>query len=348
MARVSIVILNWNGRAMTKKCLDNLEKQRFKDFEVILVDNGSTDGSIEYFQDYSSRHYRLTLLAQPENLGFDEGCNVGIRAANSPFVALLNNDALPEPDWLELLVARMEADDQIAIVQPKMLQDRKGSDGRWLIDTTGDFYHIWGAPHPRGRGVSDRGQYDTPEPIFAANAAAALYRASALKTIGLFEPEFFAYFEDVDISFRARLAGYTIWYEPGAVVMHQVGGSSGGHDTNPFTRYHMPKNLWYVYVGNMPTRLFWKYLWRFIFLQIFSWANSFRSGGWRLGWPHTKSWLRAIVMTPKMLVRRRQIQKQRTVSAAEIDRQLLRTVPDGVGPAFRRAFPWLKYETEKR
>ncbi len=250
---------------MTATCLDNLRHQRFTDYEVLLVENGSTDDTLEYLRKHYQDYPNLTILPQSRNLGFDGGCNAGIRAAKGEFFALLNSDAAPQPDWLELLVKRMDTSTQIAIVQPKVLQTRTASDGSHLIDTTGDFYHIWGLPHPRGRDEADHGQYDQPEQIFAANAAAALYRASVFAQVGAFDEEYFLYYEDVDISFRARLAGYEVWYEPAAVVYHEVGGTSGGHETNPLTRYHMPKNLWYLYLCDMPARLFWRYLWRFAF-----------------------------------------------------------------------------------
>lgn len=337
--KVSVIILNWNGRDMTAKCLDNLRRQTLRDYETIVVENGSKDGSLEMLERDYADYPNLTVLPQPRNLGFDGGCNAGIRVAKGEFVALLNNDALPEPDWLERLVAAM-ADSRVAICQPKVLQTPKTANG-YLIDTAGDQYHIWGMPHPRGRDELDRGQYDKPEEIFAANAAAALYRKTVFDRIGWFDEEFFAYYEDVDIAFRARLAGYTVWYEPRAVIYHQVGGTSGGKVSNPFTRYLMPKNLWYLYLKDMPSRLFWRYLGRFVFLQALSWANAFRVGGWKLGWAHSRSILRAIIMTPMMLGQRWHIQSRRKVTAAQIDALLLRTVPAGVGPAFRKYLGWL-------
>lgn len=338
--KISVIILSWNGREMTAKCLDSLRKQTWRDYETIVVDNGSKDGSVEMLERDYTDYPNLTVLSQARNMGFDEGCNIGIRAAKGEFIAVLNNDAAPEPDWLERLAAVMVDNPKVAVCQPKVLQIPKTTDG-YLIDTTGDFYHIWGMPHPRGRDEVDRGQYDKPEEIFAANAAAALFRKAVFDKIGWFDKEFFAYYEDVDISFRARLAGFIVWYEPKAVVYHLVGGSSGGKVSNPFTRYLMPKNLWYLYLRNMPGWLFWKYLGRFVFLQALSWANAFRIGGWKLGWAHTRSILRGIVMTPVMVMRRWRIQSRRVISAEEVDALLLRSVPSGVGPAFRKYLGWL-------
>jgi GT2 family glycosyltransferase len=348
--KVSVIILNWNGRDMTAQCLDRLKHQTMRDFEVVLVENGSVDGSLEYFREKYRDYPGLTILPQPRNLGFDGGVTQGLAVARGEFVALLNNDALPDPDWLEVLLARMTSDQKIAICQPKVLQLPKSSQG-YLIDTTGDYYNIWGVPHPRGRDKVDSGQFDRAEPVFSAGASAALYRKPVFDKLGWFDNEFFAYYEDVDISFRARLAGYEVWYEPATVVYHQVGGTSGkaggsdgpgeGKKSNPFTRYLMPKNLWYVYLRNMPARLFWRYLWRFAFLQVLSWANAFRVGGWKLGWAHTRSVMRGTVMTPSMFAKRLAIQRTRMVSAEEIDMQLLRGIPEGVGPAFRKYFGWL-------
>jgi GT2 family glycosyltransferase len=233
-------------------------------------------------------------------------------------------------------VARIEQDAKIGMVTSKIRklhQDNKPTE----LDSTGDFYHIWGRPHPRGRDEVDRGQYDTAEEVFGASGGATLYRYHMLERIGLFDEEFFAYYEDIDISFRARLAGYTTWYEPKAVVNHKIGGTSGG-GASALSRYHSVKNQWYVYLKDMPASLFWKYLPRFLFLQILFYGNSFLTG---LVWPHTKSILRGLMMTPAMLVKRMRIQHGRKLTAAQVDRLLLRAVPPGVGPNFRRYFGWL-------
>jgi GT2 family glycosyltransferase len=336
MSKVSVVILNWNGKDMTIACLESLKRQIFRDFTVVVVDNGSVDGSVEHLEEHYGTDPNITILPQPKNLGFDGGVNVGIKASNSEYIALLNNDTIPDPDWLEKLVAVLDRNPKIGIIQPKLLKPERDVKG-YKIDSTGDFYHVWGLPSPRGRDTYDTGQYDTPGEVFGACAAATLYRSRMLKQIGIFDEAFFAYYEDVDMSFRARLAGYIVWYEPGTVVYHEVGATSGGGN-NPFTRYLGPKNAWYVYVKNMPGWLFWKYLPKFLFFQGLSWANAFRI---HLGWAHTRSMGMGLIMTPWMLVQRWRIQRRRKLTTAQVDALLLKTVPSGVGPMFRRYFGWL-------
>jgi GT2 family glycosyltransferase len=327
---VSVVVLNWNGLDLIGQCLDALLAQSYKKFEIIVVENGSTDGSVEFLK----KHYpQIRLLLQPKNLGFDGGVNVGIRMSDCEYIALLNNDAIAEPDWLSYLVKTLESQPKAAACTSKMLRQLPDGSAE-TFDSTGDYYTIWGRAETRGRDVRDTGQYDEAESVFGASGGATLFRRSAIAKVGLFDEEFFAYYEDVDWSFRARHCGYDIYYEPRAVVRHQIGATSGG-GTSPFTRYHFTKNQWYVYIKNMPAPLFWRYLPRFVALQILFYCNSFRKG---LGWATTKGYGRTIVTLPQMLAKRRQILRSSVLSVRQIDKLLLRTLPPGTAAGLLRMF----------
>ena len=329
----SVVIPSWNNRELLGTCLDSLAKQTYKNIEIIVVENGSVDGSAEFVRE---NYPHVVLLPQAKNLGFAGGVNVGIKAAKGKHVALLNNDAIADTEWLGHLVERIESDDKIGIVTSKILKLDQ-SKKEVTFDSTGDMYYIYGRPSPRGRDVVDTGQYNTAEEVFAASGGASLYRADLFNDIGYFDEDFFAYYEDVDTSFRARLAGWTIWFEPKAEVRHLIGATSGG-GASSFSRYHSVKNQWYLYLKNMPASLFWKYLPRFYFLQILFFGNAFLTG---LAWPHFRSMMTGAFKTPLMLIKRRNIQKHRKVTAAEIDHWLIKDIPPGVGPNFVRYFGWL-------
>lgn len=317
--KISVVVLNWNGLHMIDECLDSLTVQSYKNFEIIVVDNGSIDGSVDHI---TKKYPHVRLLPQSKNLGFSGGVNVGIKNATGDYIALLNNDAFVKSDWVDRLVKVFDRNPSIAICTSKILKQNKHGD-KYKIDSTGDYYSIWGLPFPRGRGEWDEGQYDAKTNVFAASGGASIYRAKLFKEIGLFDEEFFAYYEDVDISFRARLAGHKIHYEPKAIVYHKIGATSGG-GRSAFSRYHSIKNTWYCYLKNLPAKFFWKYLPRLIFIQMLQLISSIRNG---LLWPHIKSTIRAIIMTPTMIIKRYKIQKSRKIGASDLDRWLIKTMP---------------------
>jgi hypothetical protein len=299
---ICVVIPNWNGKELLKPCLDSVMAQK-QPCEVIIVDNGSTDGSAEYLK----KHFPgAKVIELDKNYGFAGGVNAGIKVAmkdGADFIALLNNDAVAEPDWLGNLLETAEKHPQVGIVTSKILRKDKKH-----LDSTGDFYSIWGLPFPRGRNEVDSGQYDTLTEVFAGSGGASLYRAKMLDEIGLFDEDFFAYFEDVDISFRAQLAGWRVNYEPTAVVYHAVGGTSS--KLGGFSRYHSSKNFILLYTKNMPASLFWQYLPLFL-LQWLRWLASGTMRGHL--WSFLKGWLVAMLLMPKVLIKRRHIQKARKI-----------------------------------
>ncbi|MBW2707729.1 MAG: glycosyltransferase family 2 protein [Deltaproteobacteria bacterium] len=261
MHLVTVIIVNWNGRHLLPDCLKSLRAQEFKNFKTILVDNGSSDDSVDWVR---GCHPEVKIIPLPTNTGFCVANNVGCRAAKSKYVALLNNDAVAHPLWLQRLVAALETHDRAGFAASKILNYGKPD----TIDRAGDSYTRAGAGLLRGRGMGSTA-YDQQEWIFGACAAAALYRKRMIDEIGFFNEDFFLLYEDVDLSFRAQLKGYRCLYVPEAMVYHKT-SSSIVRDSHT-SIYYGHRNLEWVYFQNMPGRL----LARTIFLHLVHQMGSF-------------------------------------------------------------------------
>ena len=243
---ISVVIPNWNGKRFLAACLTSLRRQTWRHLEIVLIDNGSTDGSVDFVRQL---YPEVRILCFAANRGFSVAVNAGIAAARGAFIALLNNDARAEPRWLEALYAGIIADSSVGFAASKMLSvDRSGK-----LDGAGDGYTRYGLAFARGRNQVDRGQYDRADEPFSACAGAALYRRELFEQVGAFDEDFFAYLEDVDLCFRSRWLGYRGCYAPDAVVYH-VGAGSRGHFT-PFHIRHDVKNMLHVMTKNFPASL---------------------------------------------------------------------------------------------
>ena len=241
---ISVVVTNYNGRRYLPDCLSSLALQTYQDFETIVVDNASTDGSVEFVEE---NYPEVRIVRNRGNLGFAGGTNAGIRAARGEYILTLNNDTKADPCFVEHLRSAMDADPAAGMCAAKMLFP----DGS--INSTGICISRSGAAWDRGMYEPDRGQYDRPDEVFSPCAGAALYRREMLNEVGLFDEDFFCYMEDVDLAFRARLAGGTCRYVPEAKVYHHHGGTAGvGTD---FAVYYGNRNVvWYV-VKNFPSWL---------------------------------------------------------------------------------------------
>lgn len=276
---------------------------------IIVVDNGSTDGSLELVE---AAYTEAAVIRHEVNKGFAGGVNAGIKAAlkqDYEYIALLNNDAYADKNWLKNLVGAVSKDPGAGIVASKMIRsDRKH------IDSAGEEYSIWGMPFPTGRNKLDNGQYNTAKEIFGASGGASLYRVKMLKEIGLFDEEFFAYYEDVDVSFRAQLAGWKVLYEPTATVYHEVSATSS--KLGSFTRYHATKNFYLLYAKNMPGWLYWKYLPLFTLQALRLAMSSLLKGG---GWTYLKGFTRVVLLTSHIIRERKKIQSIRKVDTKYID-----------------------------
>jgi GT2 family glycosyltransferase len=244
VGRVSVVVPNWNGGEMLAEVLHGLEAQEFDSFEVVVVDDASTDGSLERAQQVC-RPFRAVV--HERNQGFAASCNAGAAAASGELIAFLNNDAVPEPAWLRELVDSIDRHPEAACVDSKLY--RRGSDR--VIDGAGDVF-TWGLKaYRRGSGARDEGQFGREEQVLLASGAACLWRADAFRRIGGFAEDFFAYYEDVDLSLRARRAGYEIWFAPAAVAWH-AGGASTAPARREFAGFMAVRNRWATIVRNVP------------------------------------------------------------------------------------------------
>ncbi len=248
----SLIIPTWNGLRFLPTCLNALRVQTFRDFEVIVVDNGSTDGSREFL---AREHPQTRVLAFDTNRGFAPAVNAGIRAARGQVVVLLNNDTEAEPHWLEELARALDADPHAGMVACKLrLFDRRDH-----LHSAGDFVRVDGIPGNRGVWEEDRGQYDDARGVFGGCGAAVAYRQTMLAEIGGFDEALGSYCEDVDLNWRARLAGYAVAYAPRAVVYHRVSATGGGAPASFF----VGRNTLWVLAKNYPRGL-WKKYWRVI------------------------------------------------------------------------------------
>lgn len=243
MQEVSVVIPNFNGMAYLDGVLSSLERQTIRNFEVILVDNGSTDGSCAFV---SAEYPWVHMIQLPENYGFSRAVNEGIRAARSPYVLLLNNDTEAEPDFLEEMVAALRRHKKAFSCQAKMIQLHD----RDKMDDAGNYYCALGWAFARGKGKDIR-HYDREQKIFSTCAGAAIYRKKFIDRIGDFDEEHFAYLEDLDIGYRARICGYQNWYAPKAKVYH-VGSGTSGSRYNSFKVRLAARNNVYLNYKNMP------------------------------------------------------------------------------------------------
>jgi GT2 family glycosyltransferase len=221
-----VVIVNWNRRALLEAALRSLETGQGIGFEVIVVDNGSSDGSSAWLAAYHSRSpFPLRLIANRENRGFCAANNQGIAAARGEFIALLNNDAEAAPGWLGELHRAFALGVDVGMAASKILV---WEDPR-RIDKAGHLIYLDGQNRGRGAGELDRGQYDQVEEVLWPDGCAAMYRRAMLDEIGGFDEDLFAYGDDADLGLRARLAGWRCYYMPAAVARHHRGATLGLH-----------------------------------------------------------------------------------------------------------------------
>ena len=300
MNLVSVIVVNWNGKELLQDCLGALQRQTYRCFTVILVDNGSNDGSVEFVNSY---YPDIKTISLPDNVGFSAANNIAIKTVNTRYVALLNNDAVPHPSWLEELVETLEAHPHVGFAASKMLY----YDNPEIIDRAGDSYTRAGAGLLRGR-AEPASSYNKQEWIFGACAAAALYRTRMLRDIGLFDEDFFLLYEDVDLSFRAQLRGYKCLCVPEAIVHHKV-SSSIIYDS-PTSVYYGHRNLEWVYIKNMPAGLILKTIFPHI---IYDMAAFFYFTACGRSKDFIKAKLDALKGLKKALKKRRQIQRSRIV-----------------------------------
>ncbi len=309
--KASVIVPSWNGARFLPTCLDALRRQAWRDFETIVVDNGSVDDTPAVLEGYPE----VRCLRLPTNQGFARAANVGIRAARAQFLVLLNNDTEVEADWLAALIRAFDEGADVGMATSKVrLFDR-----REVLHTTGDVVDLAGWAHNRGFGELDRGQWDDQREVFGANGAAAAYRRAMLDHVGLFAEAFGSYLEDVDLAWRGRLAGWRCRFAPEAVVYHHLGATGGG----PIASYLVARNRVWLIARNYPSSLLWRH-WRSV-LGAQRRAAASALAAWRGA--EARATLRGLaagwLTWPRMLAARRTIQSRRRLTDAELERLLL-------------------------
>jgi GT2 family glycosyltransferase len=315
---VSIVIPNRNGATpregltYLQMVLETLERQSFRDFDVTVVDNGSTDGSVSYLRE---RWPGVRVVELSENAGFPTAINRGVEASAGRYVALLNNDIELSPDWLELLVAELDRDPGVGFVTGKVIR----YNDRDVIEQAGHDFYTCGRFEPRGLDEKDTGQYDERAPTAVVTAAAALYRRDALEAVGGFDEDYFLYCEDGDACLRMLLGGYSGLYVPEPKAFHVRGGTVGGQ--SDLTRFHLVRNALITLLKDLPASVLLRSLPK---IALYHWGqltSARREGFARTVLRAYGSFLRAI---PATLRKRRAVQGTRKVRPVDFA-ALLRT-----------------------
>ncbi len=328
---IAVVVVNWNRCDLLRQCLQSLRRQTIdRRFDVVVVDNGSHDGSVEMVRrEFSNEHnFRLIVICNRENKGFCEANNQGISASESEFVALLNNDAEAEPTWLEALVQAFEDRPRVGMAASKILVYEDPA----RIDKVGHLIYPDGQNRGRGSGEMDVGQYDRIEEVLWPDGCAAMYRRQMLEHIGLFDEDFFAYADDAELGLRARIAGWSCLYMPAAVVRHHRGQTLGLLSTRRIELIERNRIL-------LAVKLF---PWSLLCLNGAYYAMRIAAGimaamqgkgevskfpglrgKLRVGMALIRADLEALWMLPRMFRKRRRLQSIRRLNSAQLRRLLL-------------------------
>jgi len=315
-AQPVVVIPNLNGGDELLEAIKSLVGQTVQPY-IIVVDNASTDLSANRV---AEQYPDVEIIRNSKNLGYAGGVNPGFKRAfelGAKYVAPFNDDAVADKDWLEKLVACLENNPAVGVAAAKVVTADKER-----LDSTGDYYTVWGLPYPRGRREYDLTKYDKQTDIFAASGAASLYRVKALKEVGLLDQAFFAYYEDVDLSFRLQLAGWKVAYVPDSVVYHYIGMTSGR--VKGFTTYQTMKNLPLLWFKNVPRKYLWATGWRLFLAQTMFFGRAVQRGN---GWPALKGAAMAAWLLTKKVPERKQIQNSKKVTDEYIWDMIVHDLP---------------------
>ena len=299
-ARVSVIVLSWNRREDLRRCLDAVAAQTYADREIVVVDNGSTDGSADMVR---SEYQAVRLIRSATNLGFAAGNNLAIRATDTPYVATLNNDALAEPGWLAALVAAAESDPTLGSVASKMVFQHDPS----TINSCGIALDRAGIAWDLGGGLP-AALVEKPREVFGPCAGAALYRRALLDDVGLFDEDFFAYLEDVDLAWRAHLRGWRCVLAPDAVVRHAHSGTLG--EGSPLKRYLLARNKVWTVAKCLPTARLAADLPLAVLYDVGAVAFAVARHG---DWAALRGRLAGLAGLPRVLRERAQVQRSRVI-----------------------------------
>lgn len=305
---VTAVVLTLDGRELLERMLPTLVAQDLPDLRIVVLDDGSTDGTPEWLR---SDWPQIEVAVNEENIGVARSFNRAVELARgSDYLALLNNDLELAPDYLSKVVAALEAHPEAAAANGKMRNARD----RELLDGAGDQLMWSSIVTRRGWGEPDSGQYDAPEEVFSVCGGAAVYRMAAFDDVGGFDEDFFAYMEDVDWGFRAQLRGWSARYVPGAEVLH-LGGATTSRNASLYARLQR-RNALLLVIKDYPAAALARYLPRVMLHQV-RWLLQSRREGLFPG--HLTAWRETVAMLPATLRKRRVIQRGRTVGMARLD-----------------------------
>jgi len=311
---LSVIIPNYNGLVHLETCFNSIRKQTFSNYKVVLVDNGSGDGST----DFTKNNYpEIEIIELNHNTGFAKAVNAGVKYAinklNTDYILLLNNDIELETAFFEKALNTLQNVPDADIVAVKMMNFFT----RDIIDDTGNFItKKGGTPYPRGNGQKDNGQYNKPEYIFGACAGAAFYRKNVFEKAGYFDEDFFAYLEDIDLSFRAQLAGLKCYYEPNIICYHKRGGSK--ISTLNFQVKMNERNVIWLRIKNYPFRLYLYYQPLFFLARTRKFFLLYKNYGIKTLFAALSGYLSGIIKIVFQIPKRFKIQRNKKVTAKYI------------------------------
>lgn len=310
---ISIIVPNYNGLSHLKDCFDSLRNQTEKNFKTYLIDNNSADNSIQFTR---SNFPEIEIIKLDSNMGFAKAVNVGIKNSlkdgNAKFICLLNNDIECDTNFLAELKQCLTSS-EVGSGACKMMNYFD----RTIIDNAGDFIRIKGSPFARGHAEKDRGQYDKAELIWGACGGAAIYKRDVFETVGFFDEDFFAYYEDVDFNFRMQLAGYKCYYNPKAICYHKRGATSKAKIG--FETMLCEKNLIAVRLKNYPLNLLLRWFPYFFARRFQRYYLFLRDQSFKVFISAIKGYFWGLSEIPKTLSKRSSIQKQIKVSQEYIE-----------------------------
>ncbi len=311
MPQISVIIVNWNGKHLLDDCLVAMGRQTFRDFESILVDNGSTDGSVDYVR---TQFPEVKILALPENLGFTGGNIAGYAQASGDLIVLLNNDTEAHPSWLEEIHRASQAYPDAGSFASKMMY----FDERGRVENCGFDMGIAGTTIDLGRDEPDGPTWAEPRNVFGGCGGAVAYRRRMLGDIGFLDPAFFMIYEDVDLSFRAQLCGYGCVYIPRAIVYHRYRVTIGKAPSRQV--FFSQRNAEFVYLKNMPLGLVLRWAPQRFLYELGAAIYFSRQG---TGFAFLRAKLSVLKNLPSILRKRREIQNRRTITNSQM-RTILR------------------------
>ncbi|HEY0733625.1 MAG TPA: glycosyltransferase family 2 protein [Herpetosiphonaceae bacterium] len=307
---IDIIIPNYNGVSLLPVCLDALRRQTRQDFQIMVVDDASTDDSVALLR----QHYpEVEILQLTQNSGLAKAINQAITRTHGEYVVLLNNDTEAEQSWLAELVGALERQPEYAFAASKLrLYDRRD-----VLHSAGDGYAINGVPFNRGVWEIDRGQYDSSIDVFGPCAGAAAYRRAALDQLAIdgrvFDEDLFMYCEDVDLNIRAQLAGYRTIFVPTAVVYHKLSATGGGS----LASYYCGRNFILVWSKNMPATAISKYFFAFFKQQLRITLDAVRHIRGAAARARLRGQLAGLRDLPQFIAKRRQIRQRQQLADAQ-------------------------------